>query len=220
MKKTEDPAPESLSIKEKQSRETRKKILDAAMELFSSKGFAATSTRKVSRLAGVSEGLIFHHFKTKADLLMGLVDQKPSLAGAIVRIIEERQNAPVRECLEAVGNSFVHIREPDSRMFNMLLSESRTNDRLYEVFREVMIRTIAQMGLYLEGRKEAGELRDDLNTQTAAESFFSLLIFFFLQNHHLDRAAWVRESEAYFKAQLELWLRGVSSDGRGSIGQK
>ena len=38
-------------------------ILESALELFSSKGFDAVPTSLIAKQAGVSEGLIFRHFK-------------------------------------------------------------------------------------------------------------------------------------------------------------
>jgi AcrR family transcriptional regulator len=51
----------------------QEKILKAALELFASEGFAATSTSKVAKLAGVSEGLIFRHYKNKQGLLEAIL---------------------------------------------------------------------------------------------------------------------------------------------------
>lgn len=48
-------------------------ILDAATQLFASKGFEATPTAEVAKLAGVSEGTIFHHFKTKDGVLIHII---------------------------------------------------------------------------------------------------------------------------------------------------
>ncbi|MCB2191384.1 MAG: TetR/AcrR family transcriptional regulator [Deltaproteobacteria bacterium] len=45
-------------------------IIEAATELFSQKGFHATSTHQVAKLAEVSEGIIFYYFKTKEDILL------------------------------------------------------------------------------------------------------------------------------------------------------
>lgn len=47
---------------------SREKILDAAETLFIEKGFNATSLRQVAEVAEVAKSLIFHHFKTKAEL--------------------------------------------------------------------------------------------------------------------------------------------------------
>ncbi|MDU0332348.1 MULTISPECIES: TetR/AcrR family transcriptional regulator [Paenibacillus] len=53
------------------------KILEAATEIFAEKGYAATSTSEIAQKAGVAEGTIFRHYKTKKDLLL-------SIAGPIV----------------------------------------------------------------------------------------------------------------------------------------
>lgn len=51
----------------------QKKILVAAIESFSEKGFSATSTSEIAKKAGVAEGTIFRHYKTKKDLLVSIV---------------------------------------------------------------------------------------------------------------------------------------------------
>ena len=50
------------------SRARRRAIVDAALPLFARKGFAATTTKEIAQAAGVSEGLIFKHFPSKASL--------------------------------------------------------------------------------------------------------------------------------------------------------
>lgn len=60
----------SLIMTEKQER-----ILNAALHLFATMGYASTSTSKVAKKAGVSEGLIFRHFKNKEGLLEAILTQ-------------------------------------------------------------------------------------------------------------------------------------------------
>jgi len=50
-------------------------ILQAALELFAKEGYTATSTSKVARKAGVSEGLVFRHFGNKAGLLEAILKE-------------------------------------------------------------------------------------------------------------------------------------------------
>jgi len=49
-------------------------IISATIELFSEKGYAATSTSEIAKRAGVAEGTIFRHYKTKKDLLLSIPD--------------------------------------------------------------------------------------------------------------------------------------------------
>lgn len=53
--------------------EKQKGILVAATELFAEKGYAATSTSEIAKKAGVAEGTIFRHYKSKKDLLLTVV---------------------------------------------------------------------------------------------------------------------------------------------------
>ena len=55
--------------------EKKEKILQAALELFAKEGYRVTSTSKVAKLAGVSEGLIFRHFTNKEGLLEAIVQE-------------------------------------------------------------------------------------------------------------------------------------------------
>jgi AcrR family transcriptional regulator len=51
----------------------KEKIIHAALELFAEEGYTATSTQKVAKAAGVSEGLIFRHFANKEGLLQAIL---------------------------------------------------------------------------------------------------------------------------------------------------
>lgn len=58
---------QDVKMTEKQAR-----IIEAAIEIFSEKGYAATSTSEIASKAGVAEGTIFRHYKTKKDLLLAI----------------------------------------------------------------------------------------------------------------------------------------------------
>lgn len=53
--------------------EKQQQIIIAATEIFAEKGYASTSTSEIAKQAGVAEGTIFRHYKTKKDLLLAIV---------------------------------------------------------------------------------------------------------------------------------------------------
>ena len=53
--------------------EKQEKILNSAIQLFAKEGYNAVSTRSIAHKAGVSEGLIFRHFKSEKGLLESLL---------------------------------------------------------------------------------------------------------------------------------------------------
>ena len=54
----------------------RAQILDAAKSCFARHGFAGTTTKSVAAAAGVSEGLLFRHFPTKAALYAAILSEE------------------------------------------------------------------------------------------------------------------------------------------------
>lgn len=58
-------------LRGRRKQETRVRIADAAMDLFTGRGFDAVSVAAVARAAGVTEKTVFNHFPTKADLVYG-----------------------------------------------------------------------------------------------------------------------------------------------------
>lgn len=56
----------------------RDEILDAAGELFTTLGYAGTSTRSIAESVGIRQASLYHYFKTKDDILCALLDQTVS----------------------------------------------------------------------------------------------------------------------------------------------
>ena len=54
---------------------TRAKLLNSALELFALRGYAATSVDAIAEAAGVSAGLLYHHFDGKAAVLNAIFEQ-------------------------------------------------------------------------------------------------------------------------------------------------
>ena len=71
-------------------------ILAAATELFARQGFNETATSEVAKKAGVAQGTIFHHFKSKENLLIAICD-----------VLVMEYLAGVKEAEEGPGTGFL-----------------------------------------------------------------------------------------------------------------
>jgi len=60
---------------ELRSERSRTQILDAALKLFSHRGYGATSVQEIAEAAGVSKGNLYHHFADKETIFRELLDQ-------------------------------------------------------------------------------------------------------------------------------------------------
>ena len=56
------------------SDKTRDKLLEASLVLFNERGFGAVTTASIAERAGVLEGSLWYHFRTKRDLLTAHID--------------------------------------------------------------------------------------------------------------------------------------------------
>jgi AcrR family transcriptional regulator len=63
-----------MALPKANTEDTRKRILEAALNLFSDKGFYATTTRKIAEKAEVNEVTLFRHFKSKAILFQEVLN--------------------------------------------------------------------------------------------------------------------------------------------------
>lgn len=53
----------------------REQLLDVAAELFSVKGYAGATTAQIAKEAGITEPIIYRHFKSKRDLFVALIER-------------------------------------------------------------------------------------------------------------------------------------------------
>lgn len=94
---------------------TRERILDAAMELFSAKGFYDTRLDEIAAEASASKGAIYFHFPNKEKLFIALVDQFADLIERRAKEAIAQETKGIRRvqaALESVLESFSKYRRP------------------------------------------------------------------------------------------------------------
>lgn len=91
-------------IKEAEVR--KNEILDVAEELFAVKGFDGTSTNDILEKAGIARGTLYYHFKSKEDILDGVINRMIDQMEEKATEIAANQEIPVLERLTAVILAF------------------------------------------------------------------------------------------------------------------
>src|SRR5438105_9829620 len=113
----------------------RERIVKAALSLFQTKGFDATTTKSIARKAGIAEGTVFNYFRTKEDIALHFFEQEVDQAIASVRDNPRLRKAPLEEKLFAlvhkqleflapyerfIGAAFIHALKPASPLGTFL----------------------------------------------------------------------------------------------------
>jgi AcrR family transcriptional regulator len=66
---------ENVGRREAEARATREALIEAALELFTQKGYAGVGTEEIVARANVTRGALYHHFADKRDLFRAVVEK-------------------------------------------------------------------------------------------------------------------------------------------------
>ena len=139
-------------------------MLSAAEELIAERGFAAASLAEIAEAAGVSKGAIYHHFRSKDDLLLALLDQH----------FEERMRAvePIAATPGAAAAERLVEEIPFDRRWNLLYLEFVVRAARDERFREELRGRLQRLRKHgargIEGYLEREGIRSELKPQQIA----------------------------------------------------
>jgi TetR/AcrR family transcriptional regulator len=140
----------------------RRQIIQVAMALFSAKGFEGTTTREISKAAGVSEAIIFRHFVTKEDLYAAIIDfiiqgHREQFYSELNQAMETRNDSVVFESL-AFRILETHRTEP--ALLRLLLFSSLEGHKLSQLFMESQVRPVYELlSNYIHQRARQGAFR-------------------------------------------------------------
>ncbi|MEJ2734170.1 MAG: TetR/AcrR family transcriptional regulator [Anaerolineae bacterium] len=119
---------ESPSKRELQREERRSQILDAALTVFSSKGFHATNVSDVAAQAGVSQGTIYWYFDSKDDLLLAaLLSFFDNFGEDMLSALDESLTADDK--LRALGQIMVSFAAMGEGLFALFMEYWGSSDR-------------------------------------------------------------------------------------------
>jgi AcrR family transcriptional regulator len=93
----------------KHPEETVNFILDVAFRLFMEKGYEYTSIQDIiDQLGGLSKGAIYHHFKSKEDILVAVTDRMTAESNQMLADIRDRTDLCGREKLRTIFKSSIN----------------------------------------------------------------------------------------------------------------
>jgi len=153
----------------------RKQIIETLRKIIIKNGSEHVTVRRLAKEIGVSGGAIYRHFKSKREILLFLVDDiEENLIGGIEKSYPVQNPVDLlgkisRDLLSSIeqrkGVSFLVIAEIIS------LGDKRLNRKISEVLDRFLdhIKQVITAGI------ELGEIRQDINVDMAATTFFGML---------------------------------------------
>ena len=208
------PKPKKLSSKTpKLSSKREQEILDAAVRVFSRKGFNGATTKEIAGEAGVAEGTIFRYFKTKKDILLSLVG--PYLAQSLTDAIEEVSGATDEVILTAIIKNRLDVIKKNSNLIMLLFTEAQFHPELREKFTEkVVLKVAVVLEQLITTRIKQGAYKE-VDPQIATRIFVGMMGIFVLWKTYLSGDKYISFDEnTVIKNVVDIFLNGIrESDG-------
>lgn len=133
----------------------RKRLMDAAILLFTNRGYAATSVREIVEMAGVTKPALYYHFESKEGIYLAILEELVKTADHVLEASRVEQGT-ARERIEGfLTHVFDHFerRKAEVRMINAVFwgpaqgvppFDFETFHRMFQDFvRETVVKGIA-----------------------------------------------------------------------------
>jgi TetR/AcrR family transcriptional repressor of uid operon len=153
--------------------ELKKKIMQAAIEIFAKNGFDRTRMEDIAMAAGLAKGTLYLYFKNKEDLFYAICDHNlEELRNQLSRVFNRKENI----MLDARKFYDEYRKESlggDTIWFEMIALSTRS-PRLRKILTENQSKVYQVVKEVLKTQIERGFFREDINVDVTASALIAL----------------------------------------------
>lgn len=162
-------------------------VLKAAVKIFSEKGYSAATTSEIAKEAGVAEGTIFRYFKTKKDILTGVLIEVIQVFGEemitekLLRLIKENKDKSQREVLKLIIKDRLELINEHREEIFIILSEAKYHQDIRDAFiKNIIQRAINMSEQYVNTGIQKGDFRK-VNVPVVVRSLMGIVAAYVFQ---------------------------------------
>lgn len=143
------------------------KILEAAIKLFSKKGFSATTTSEIAKDAGVAEGTVFRYYKTKKHLLIKVMSKlievlsEELIANPVGILLKENKDKDEKDILKMLLMDRMDIFNKYWDIILVVITEIQFHEDIRESFiKNVVLKVKVVLGEFIESGISKGHFKN------------------------------------------------------------
>lgn len=162
-------------------------VLKAAVKIFSEKGYSAATTSEIAKEAGVAEGTIFRYFKTKKDILTGVLIEVIQVFGEemitekLFKLIKQNKDKSQREVLKLIIKDRLELINEHREEIFIILSEAKYHQDIRDAFiKNIIQRAINMSEQYVNTGIQKGDFRE-VNIPVVVRSFMGIVAAYVFQ---------------------------------------
>lgn len=214
------PDLESLfaGMSEEEMNKRQWQIIDAAVKVFAEKGYEASKTSEIAREAEVAEGTIFRYFKTKKDLLKGLLLPmvvkffRPIMLHSVERIINNSEELPIEETFKQIYVDRISLAKKNQALLKTVLIESQHHPELLKpIQEEIAPKIIPLIDELFEKKIREGALKD-LEPRLITRTAMSLVMGYLILTGVFSDTFTVSSDEEEAAKMVDILLNGIKKN--------
>lgn len=185
------------------------RIINAAIEIFSEKGFESTKTKEIAEKAGIAEGTIFRYFPSKGAILEKMVPLmirviQPKLEKPVRDILEEKKDSPIEELLAEILLDRLSIAHKNKLFFKSVLPEVVHRPKLLKQLGDSVIPAVkGYVSQLLDSAKQRGEIAPHVSADIMFNQLFGFIISYSLLSGSMDNAE--KDVRAFIDYAMKGW---------------
>ena len=200
-------------LREAKKKKTRQAIMNAAIKLFSEKGFKNTSVDELAKMAGVGKSTIYGYFHTKNEIFLAFCEDQVDFAFSDLAKKRDPE-APLKEqLLTLFMGQFRYVTK--NYDFGRILSREMVfpKELTIDKSNDLSERYLSALGEILTRAISRNELRDDLELLFISGHFYALYIIV-LSSWYERRFQSEQEIEQALEKLLTQAMEGLSPKNR------
>lgn len=155
--------------------ERRIQLIDTALRVFAEKGWDATSIPDLAQAAGIAQGLMYHYFRNKEELLLAVVERH-SFLPELQRLLAIAPDRPATQVLPAVAQGFAELLQQKRSLVQILTREAQTDAEIGRRLDALIEEGVTLLAAYVAARIDARELRPHQPDLTARSLLYTIFM--------------------------------------------
>jgi AcrR family transcriptional regulator len=198
------------------SEERKASIVEAAIRLFGEKGFRGTTTRELAAAVGVSEPILYEHFKTKSELYAAIIDTCSHQGVDLLAALTERYRETDDDegFFTELGSLIFNWYTTGSSFIRLLLYSNLEGHELKDLFfQRQSSRVLDLVTEYIERRVRQGAMRN-VDPAIASRAFLGMVANYAQHALLFGCGALDKSNEDVVRGLVGIFLSGTCIQGK------
>jgi AcrR family transcriptional regulator len=189
-------------------------ILDAAVRIFSEKGYSAATTSEIAKEAGIAEGTIFRYFKTKKDILRKVMIKVIEVFGErlittrLSKLFEENKDKSEKEIIKILCKDRLMTAVEHWDMLKVVITEMQYHEDLREAFiKHIVVKGKGMLEQFFKAGVDKGVFKD-VDVTIAMRSMLGMMGMFIIQKQLMPKLVEIDDDEQ-LDIMIDIFLNGL-----------